>query len=131
MEGRLSDLMLPAPCGAGFEMEDPFIWREGNGYSMMAKDMSGKICGEPMGGVYASSSDGIDWKFKKDFLFYSRKILWDDGVTREMGNLERPFILFEYGKPAYVFFATSDGKNGEDFTNCTKTWNMVIPLRKD
>ncbi len=119
------------PLFEGFELEDPFIWKDSDGYNMMAKDMNGKICSEPMGGVYANSSDGIEWNFKKDFLFYSRKILWDDGVVREMGNLERPFILFENGKPAYVFFATSDGKNGEGFTNCTKTWNMVIPLKND
>ena len=94
-----------------------------------AKDMTGKVCGEPMGGVYASSEDGLNWKFKKDFLFYSRKILWDDGEIREMGNLERPFILFENGIPSCVFFAASDGKAGMGFTNCAKTWNMVIPLR--
>ncbi|MEG2380708.1 MAG: glycoside hydrolase family protein [Oscillospiraceae bacterium] len=111
----------------GFEMEDPFIWIDKDGYNMMAKDMNGEICGEKFGGVYARSNDGINWEFKKDFLFYSRDILWDDGVVRKMGNLERPFLLFENGVATHAFFATSDGTNG--FMNCTKTWNMVIPLR--
>ena len=95
---------------------------------MMAKDMKGTICGEKYGGIYASSQDGIHWDIKRDFLFYSRKILWDDGVVREMGNLERPFILFEDGRPTHLFFATSDGKKG--FSDASKTWNMVIPLKK-
>ena len=123
---RISDV----PLFGGFELEDPFIWRDNDGYNMMAKDMSGEICGEPMGGVYASSADGVQWNFKKNLLFYSRKILWSDGRVREMGNLERPFMLFENGVPSYVFFATSDGKDGMGFANCTKTWNMVIPLKK-
>lgn len=113
----------------GLEVEDPFIWIDEDGYNMMAKDMNGRICGERMGGIYASSRDGVHWDVKRDFQFYSRNILWDDGQVREMGNLERPFILFEDGKPTHLFFATSDGKNGEGFMNATKTWNMVIPLK--
>jgi hypothetical protein len=34
-------------------------------------------------------------------------------------------VLFENGKPAYVFFATGETINGEKFT-----WNMSIPLKK-
>ena len=114
-----------------YELEDPFIWNDEEGYHMIVKDMNGKICGEPMGGVYASSENGIDWDFQKDFLVYSRKVLWSDGVVREMGNLERPFILFEDGKPTHLFFAVSDGVDGEGFMKCENTWNMVIPLKRE
>ncbi len=112
------------------QFEDPFIWEDEDGFNMIAKDMHGNVCGEKLGGLFASSQDGIHWEFRKDFLMYSRNVLWDDGVVREMGNLERPFLLFEDGKPTHAFFATSDGKNGGGFSNCTKTWNMVIPLKK-
>jgi hypothetical protein len=44
-----------------------------------------------------------------------------------MGNLERPFLLMEDGRPAWMFAATSDGTNG--FHDCTETWNMAIPIR--
>ena len=44
--------------------------------------------------VYGTSADGLHREFKKDRRFYSRNILWDDGVVREMGNLDRSFILF-------------------------------------
>lgn len=111
------------------DVEDPFIWHDTDGFNMMAKDMNGQFCGEVMGGIHGLSSDGLRWEFKKNNLFYSRKILWSDGITREMGNLDRPFILFEDGKPTYVFFATSDGTNGMGFENATKTWNMVVPLK--
>lgn len=115
----------PLLLETGMEIEDPFIWKDEDGYNMMAKDMNGAICGERHGGIYGSSEDGIHWDIKKNFLFYSRKILWDDGIVREMGNLDRPFLLFENGKPTHLFFATSE--NG--FTQSEHTWNMVIPLR--
>lgn len=111
------------------EIEDPFIWKTEHGYEMIAKDMHGTICKERFGGVHAVSKDGKKWEMKQGELAYSRTVLWDDGKTEVMGNMERPHILFEDGKPAYLFFATSDGTNG--FADAKNTWNMAIPLRKD
>lgn len=110
-------------------VEDPFIWYDEDGFNMMAKDMDGRFCGEVMGGLHGLSKDGLHWEFDKGSLFYSRNILWSDGITREMGNLDRPFILFEDGKPTHAFFATSDGTDGMGFSNATRTWNMVVPLK--
>lgn len=123
------EMKTPLFTDPSVHFEDPFIWKDQDGYNMIAKDMYGNVCGEKYGGLFASSKDGIHWEFRRDFLMYSRRVLWDDGVVREMGNLERPFILFEDGKPAYAFFATSDGRDGKGFANCTKTWNMVIPFK--
>ena len=86
-DGFRSILDQPLFAGQGIELEDPFIWRDEDGYNLMAKDMKGNVCGEKMGGIYASSDDGINWKLRKDSLFYSRSILWEDGGVREMGNL--------------------------------------------
>jgi len=110
-------------------LEDPFVWHDADGFNMIAKDMIGNICGEHHGGVHALSDDGIHWNIRKDVVFYSRKILWDDGKVRHMGNMERPFILFHGDKPTHIYFATSDGDPKTGFVNCTNTWNMVIPLR--
>ncbi len=107
-------------------IEDPFIWREHSNFYMIAKDMTGIICGEKYAGLLASSSDGLDWKLHHGIKTYSRSILWNDGKIREMGSFERPFILFEDQKPRYLFAATSDGTDG--FGNAANTWNMVIPL---
>ena len=127
-DGDYTANRLDAPI-VDADFEDPIIWHDEDGFNMMAKDMQGKYCGEAMGGVHGLSKDGLHWEFEKDNLFYSRKILWNDGITREMGNLERPFILIEDGKPTHAFFATSDGTDGMGFENATRTWNMVIPLQ--
>lgn len=110
-------------------LEDPFIWRTADGYEMIAKDMTGNICGEVFGGIHASSSNGTDWTLHTGELAYSRNILWDDGVTEQMGSLERPFLLFEHGIATHAFFATSNGWN--NFIDATDTWNMVIPLKSN
>lgn len=112
------------------ELEDPFIWHDEDGFNMMAKDMYGNIAGTHYCGVHALSRDGVNWEVKKDVMFYSRDILWDDGVVRRMGNLERPFILFEDGRPTHVYFATSDGDEERGFMGAQNTWNMVIPLKQ-
>lgn len=126
-DGDYSENRCDAPI-INHSVEDPFIWHDEDGFNMIAKDMNGQFCGELMGGIHGLSSDGLHWDFEKDNLFYSRKILWNDGITREMGNLDRPFILFEDGKPTYAFFATSNGTDGMGFENATRTWNMVVPL---
>ncbi|MCS2956119.1 hypothetical protein NXX53_00835 [Bacteroides salyersiae] len=59
---------------------------------------------------------------------YSKTVEWEDGTVTTQGQLERPFILFENDKPAYIFFATMDGPGG--FDNATRSWNMVIPIAK-
>ena len=52
---------------------------------------------------------------------------WDNGKTIRQGQLERPFVFVEKGKPTHIFFATMDGPGG--FGNGKKTWNMVVPLQ--
>lgn len=109
-------------------LEDPFIWKSERGYEMIAKDMDGNICGEKYGGIYAYSDSGVDWQIHEGTKSYSRKIKWDDGSEQVMGNLERPFILFQEGEPTHMFFATADGSGG--FQNASNTWNMVVPLKR-
>ena len=75
----------------------------------------------------AHSSDGINWTVDKDPKAYSKTIEWEGGEVAMQGQLERPFILFEKGKPTHVFFATMDGPG--EFENGTRSWNMVIPLK--
>lgn len=123
----LSDQPIFSP--AEMELEDPFIWRTGDGYEMIAKDMDGRICGERGGGIHAFSKDGLHWKPQRGERAYSKRVLWDDGKARRMGSLERPFLLFERGKATHAFFATSDGT--DSFMDAKNTWNMVIPLRQE
>lgn len=108
------------------EAEDPFLWKDKKGFHMIFKDHVAKFTGEKGGGVSAHSSDGIHWTIDKDAKAYSLVVEWEDGKVEKQGQLERPFILFEKGKPTYIFFATMDGPGG--FENATHSWNMVIPL---
>lgn len=110
---------------SNIHLEDPFIWKTADGYHMIAKDMNGNIGGERHGGIYALSEDGVEWKIAEYPQAYSRTVAWDDGVVIEMGNLERPFLLFQDDQPTHLFAATADG-NGE--FRGQNTWNMVIPL---
>jgi hypothetical protein len=109
------------------EIEDPFFWKDKSGYHIIAKDQNGEITGQYQSGILAHSKDAIHWIIDKSPLSYSRIVKWDNGTTQTMGQLERPFILFQDEKPTHLFFATMDGPGG--FAKGTKTWNLVIPLK--
>ena len=109
------------------DVEDPFVWWEKDHYELVMKDRFGHICGEVGGGVHAVSENGIDWTLSSPVKAYSRTIRWNDNTVSTPVNFERPFILFEDGKPAYLFAAVGVGRAQWDFE---KTWNMVIPLKK-
>lgn len=108
------------------EAEDPYLWKDKNGYHAIFKDHVSKFTGERGGGVMGHSKDGIHWAVDKDPKAYSLTVEYEDGKIEKQGQLERPFIFFENGKPAYIFFATMDGPGG--FENATRSWNMVIPI---
>lgn len=108
------------------EVEDPFVWKSAEGYEMIAKDMTGALAGEKHAGVHARSRDGLRWRLATRPKAWTRTLRWDDGTTRTMGQLERPFLLIENGRPAFMFAAAGDGPGG--FANMTETFNVAIPL---
>ena len=110
------------------EIEDPFFWRDESGFHMIAKDQRGTITGQFHSGMYAHSKDALHWVLDRSPLSYSRTMKWNNGTTQTMGQLERPFVLFQKGIPTHLFFATMDGPGG--FNNSTRSWNMVVPLTK-
>lgn len=108
------------------EAEDPFLWKDEKGYHVVFKDQLGQYTGEHGCGVLAHSKDGLKWTVDSDPKAYSLFIEWEDGSVSKQGQLERPFIYFEDGKPKCMFFATMDGPGG--FENGKNTWNMCIPI---
>ena len=108
------------------DVEDPFVWWAGNRFELIMKDRFGLICGEEGGGIHATSPDGITWKLSTPVKAYSRTIKWSDGTVTKQANFERPFLLFENGKPTHLFAATGTGPKLYDVD---RTWNMVIPLK--
>ena len=93
---------------------------------MIAKDMTGKIVGEKHAGVHVRSKDGVHWELARRPKAWTRTLRWDDGASQTMGQLERPFLLIENGRPVFLFAAVGDGPGG--FANMTETFNLAIPL---
>lgn len=128
---RLSEqpiFRFEAPGKEHVDVEDPYVWWNGEKYEAIIKDRSGEICGDEGGGVHAWSDDGINWQLFDKVRAYSRDIAWDDGTTTHQNHFERPFLLIEDGIPTHFFAATGNGDKAWSFD---KTWNMVIPLKTD
>ena len=117
---RVSD----KPLNMGIGAEDPFIWIENGKYKALMLDTERKYSPDKEI-FYATSDDGIKWQVPGSGIAVSRNVLWADGKVRKMNKTERPHVLMENGKPAYVFFAT-----GETVDGVSSTWNMSIPLKK-
>jgi hypothetical protein len=109
-------------------IEDTFLWWNGKEFELIAKDLTpgGILAGEFHAGIHATSPDAITWNIAPGKA-YSRRVLWDDGKEIVQGSLERPWLLFENNKPAYLFAATADGPGG--FRNAKKTWNISLPIQ--
>ena len=109
-------------------IEDAYLWHNGQFYEIVMKDMAGGLSGEPHAGIHATSPDGLKWTLSEPALAYSRKLLWEDGSRTEQGNLERPQLLIEDGRPTHIFFATTEG--GKHFRKgATHSYNLCVPLR--
>ena len=120
--------------GEGLRIEDPYVFWNGVLYEMVCKDLTGNITGEFHAGVHLTSEDGVDWELAPQPKAWSRTIQWDDGSVTTQGSIERPFILMQDGRPAYLFAATADGPGPRDgrpgFYFADNAWNMVIPLKR-
>jgi hypothetical protein len=111
--------------------EDPYVFRIDDHYEGLTKDSTGQFTGEEFALRHIVSADGVSWRSASEPKGCSRTVAWDDGQTREQGNLERPFVLIEDGRPTHLYAATSDGvhsKSQAAHYNAKNTWNMVLPL---
>ena len=107
-------------------IEDPFVWRTARGYEMIAKDMDGSICGERYSGVHAWSANGEQWKMttKPGEPVYSRRVRWDDGTERLMGNLERPFCSWRTDVRPGCLLRHQTGAAGFTIVRRPGTWQF-------
>jgi len=108
------------------EIEDPFLWKQGGRFRMIAKDMGGHICGQEGGGLYAESASGHDWIIGDPASAYRREIISNGGSRETVGSLERPFLLMEGPRITHLCAAISNGTNG--FGDATDSWNAVLPV---
>jgi len=113
-------------------IEDPCIFRCEGCYQMLSKDASGDLTGEVFALAHYLSTDGVHWQLGSTPKACSRHVRWDDGVVREQGNLERPFVLLEGGRPTHLYAATSNGTHEagqHPFQTAEQTWCMAIRLK--
>lgn len=111
------------------EVEDPAIWKDKDGYHLLAKDQRGGITGEKHAGLLAHSKDGVKWTVDPAPIAYSKRMVWTDGKEQVMGQLERPYLLFDNGVLTHMFFAAMDGPGG--FQNGTKSWDIVVRVKPE
>jgi hypothetical protein len=131
IEGPYKVVVDEAIFGVGKvgEIEDPFLWQDKSGFHLIAKDQRGGITGHKHAGILAHSRDGIHWTVDREPLAYPRGVTWSDGRAETLGQLERPFILFENGVMSHLFFAAMDGPGG--FANGTKSWIVTVGLKPE
>lgn len=70
----------------------------------------------------------MHWEIATNTRAFSREICWEDGRTRTMGNMDRPFLLFDGEQATHLFVATNDGEEA-GFKTMTHSWNACIPLK--
>lgn len=113
-----------------FHVEDPFVWHDGERFRMIAKDISGELCGEKIAGAHFVSSNGVDWKLGTPAKAYSRHVRYRDGEEVTLGCLERPSLLFDAtGNPVCLYGAVGTG--GISFHHITRSWNLALPIRRE
>lgn len=115
-------------------VEDPFVWHNGDCYQMLAKDIAG-TSGEVGSGLQLISRDGLDWEYAPQPHAYTRTLEFTDGQKRLAYHLERPNLTIEDGIPR--FMCAAYGKDGGEvqphcgnFDRMSESMTIVIPLSK-
>lgn len=93
-----------------YNIEDPFIWKEGEEYWMLAKDMSGELVGKHNGALFCSRN-AMDWQPADPLLAYNKVIPIGHEQVEEHPFLERPQLYIEDEKPICIYHAVGDYKN--------------------
>ena len=134
-------------------LEDHAVWRSGDGFEMVAKDMHhhhdsavGHV--DSYAGFHAASPDGVEWTVSDPPEAYPHatggdrdlRIAWTDGTETSFPNVERAQVLVDDGVPTHLFVAVmsytdDDRAQVESPAGLPShaqwpedTWNVCIPL---
>lgn len=98
--------------GDNRQFEDAFVWREGDHYSMLARDMG--IYSHEVG-LYLESRDGVVWSAPR-IAYDALGHYVQEGAApphlKRYGRLERPQLLLRDGNAEYLFTAAQGGRFG-------------------
>ncbi|WP_134088077.1 glycoside hydrolase family protein [Olivibacter sp. XZL3] len=96
--------------GANRQFEDAFVWREGDRFKMIARDMG--VFNHEVG-LIMDSADGLHWS-EPQIAFHPLSYYVQEGPApshlKRYGRLERPMLLLEHDEPAWLFGASQGGK---------------------
>lgn len=117
------DKVLFVREGVKFPAEDPFIWREGNRYRGIVKDMKGYFTGEGQSLALFESRDGLDWYPSDEPLVSRLEINWEGRGIQNVAHLERPQVLLKDGTPAVLYCAADETRE--------HSFNVHIPISSE
>lgn len=107
-------------------VEDMFVYKTENGFTMICEDCVGGYTGLKKGGLRFSSKDGVHWDEETAEPAYDFDVEYDDGSKITLQRRERP-VLFTDGDRKYLFTTAKHG--GPDQWGGGKTWNMVQEIK--
>ncbi|WP_437921071.1 glycoside hydrolase family protein [Sphingobacterium sp. LRF_L2] len=100
------------------QLEDAFVWKEGDIYYMIARDMG--FYNHEFG-LLLTSTDGIQWSEPTVSYLGLKSYVQEappPSYLKRFGRLERPMLLLDQqtGKPRFLFGATQGGSFGTSTT---------------
>lgn len=108
-------------------IEDMFVYKDKNGFVMIAEDGHGAYTGLVKGGVRFRSPDGINWDENTATPAFGFDIDYDDGTHLVLQRRERPFLFWD-GDRKYLFSTAKIG--GPDQNTGGNNWNMVQEIKE-
>ncbi len=96
--------------GNNQQCEDAYVWHENGKFKMLARDLG--VYGIDVG-LYMESEDGKHWSEPEIGYQQLDKYVNQPPAPKHLnryGRAERPQILFQNGKPTYLFTASQGGK---------------------
>lgn len=104
--------------------EDPFVWYHKNTFYAIVRDVTGSFSGEAgaLAGLY--SHNAMQWLPMPAPKVIGYHFMWQGGQP-SASKLERPWLLFEKGKPQYLYGATRAD------VQQTNSFNVAIPLKQN
>jgi len=96
--------------GNNTQLEDAFVWMQKRKFNMLARDMG---VFDHESGIIMHSKNGIKWSEPEIAYHGADKYIQQPpapGYLTKYGRFERPQLLFQKGKPTYLFTASQGGK---------------------
>lgn len=95
--------------GETFPFEDPYLWRDGNSYRCLMKDMKGRLAPTPCAVLEFTSHDGITWDPLCNRLVALPYLIHSDHSVEHVERLERPSYFPDPVRPCLSFAVKPHG----------------------